>query len=116
MAMQEVFNIAVALIGFLAAWVLRVLWESIKELQRNNKEVSDQLRDNELLVLGQYTKKEELDRVADAILTKISKLENIEVSIAHHYVGREEFLRATDRIFAKLDKIDNDLNRKADKS
>ncbi len=34
---QTIFNIAVAVAGFLGSWVLKVIWEAVKELQTADK-------------------------------------------------------------------------------
>ena len=43
---QAVFNWAVGISGFLGGWVLKVVWEAIKELKGEVREVDKHLNEN----------------------------------------------------------------------
>jgi hypothetical protein len=43
---QGIFNIAIAVSGFLAGWILRVIWSEIKEMQVNQREIEKEINDN----------------------------------------------------------------------
>ena len=75
---QEFFNIAVAVIGAFGGWWMKVMWESMKDLQAMDKELADKVSRIEVLVAGNYVKRDDFDRVIDRIFTK---LDNIEMKI-----------------------------------
>ena len=43
---QNVFNIAVALSGALGGWILKVIWDAIKELKEEVRDVDKHLNEN----------------------------------------------------------------------
>jgi len=43
---QSVFNIAVALSGALGGWILKVIWDAIKELKEEVRDVDKHLNEN----------------------------------------------------------------------
>ena len=43
---QSVFNIAVALSGALGGWILKVIWDAIKELKDEVRDVDKHLNEN----------------------------------------------------------------------
>jgi hypothetical protein len=57
--LQTAFNMAVALGAFLGGWVLNTLWQAIKDLQANEKALSDKVAAVEVLVAGRYMTREE---------------------------------------------------------
>lgn len=115
MTYQELFNIVVMLCGFLGAWVLKAIWDSIKELQQQNRMISKQLSDTELLIVGQYATKTELQHSLTQILDKLGRVESFEIAVANQYVRREELNQVVLQISNKLDRIENKLDSKVDK-
>lgn len=71
---QTLFNIAATVAGFLGGWVLKVIWEAVKELQTADKELAEKVSSIEILVAGQYVKRDDFDRVANAIFAKLDKI------------------------------------------
>lgn len=71
---QTVFNAAVAIAGCLGGWALRVLWDSLKELQADNKQITRRVSEIEVLVAGAYVKKSDYQHDIDKI---VHKLDNI---------------------------------------
>lgn len=43
---QTVFNWAVGIAGFLGGWILKVIWEAIKDLKTEVREVDRHIHDN----------------------------------------------------------------------
>lgn len=68
------FNIAVALSGFLGGWWVKTIWESLKDLQNADKELASKVSQIEVIVAGQYVKRDEFDRTAAAIFVKLDKI------------------------------------------
>jgi len=56
---QELFNIVVGVAGALGGWWLKVMWETLKDLQTADKELMDKVSKIEILVAGAYVKREE---------------------------------------------------------
>lgn len=79
-----VFSALSALFGFL----LHMLWNSIKELTKADMSLAEKVSSIEVLVAGQYIKREEVDQRIESL---------------------------TKALFAKLDRIEEKLDRKADK-
>jgi hypothetical protein len=71
---QTIFNIAVAVAGSLGGWWLKVLWDAVKDLQSADKELAEKVSSIEILVAGQYVKRDDFDRVANAIFAKLDKI------------------------------------------
>lgn len=71
---QTFFNIAVTITGFLGGWWLKVLWDAVKDLQTADKELAEKVSSIEILVAGQYVKRNDFDRVANAIFAKLDKI------------------------------------------
>lgn len=71
---QTFFNIAVTVSGFLGGWWLKVLWDAVKDLQSADKELAEKVSSIEILVAGQYVKRDDFDRVANAIFAKLDKI------------------------------------------
>lgn len=71
---QTIFNIAVAVAGSLGGWWLKVLWGAVKDLQSADKELAEKVSSIEILVAGQYVKRDDFDRVANAIFAKLDKI------------------------------------------
>jgi len=68
------FNIAVALSGFLGGWWVKTIWESLKDLQKTDKDLAEKVSQMEVLVAGQYIRRDEFDRTATAIFVKLDKI------------------------------------------
>ena len=71
---QTFFNIAVAVAGSLGGWWLKVLWDAVKDLQSADKELAEKVSSIEILVAGQYVKRDDFDRFANAIFAKLDKI------------------------------------------
>jgi hypothetical protein len=74
---QEIINYAFAVCGFLGGWVLKVVWESIKEMQKADIKLTEKVSQIELLVAGQYVKNERFEAVIAKLFDKIDKIHDI---------------------------------------
>lgn len=73
---QTVFNIALAITGFLGGWVLKVIWEAVKELQTADKILIEKVASIEILIAGNYMSKTDFDKIAAAIFAKLDKIDD----------------------------------------
>ena len=80
MEQQQLFNILVGVSGTLGGWWLKVMWGALKDLQRADKELAEKVSGIEVLVAGQYVKKEEyttgIERMGAAIFHKLDRIED----------------------------------------
>ena len=73
---QTVFNIALAITGFLGGWVLKVVWDAVKDLQAADKVLVEKVNTIEILIAGNYMSKQDFDKIAIAIFAKLDKIED----------------------------------------
>ena len=73
---QTIINTAIALVGFLGGWILKVIWEAVKELQFADKILVDKVNTIEILIAGNYMSKQDFDKIAAAIFAKLDKIED----------------------------------------
>ena len=73
---QTVFNIALAITGFLGGWVLKVVWDAVKDLQAADKVLVEKVNTIEILIAGNYMSKQDFDKIAAAIFAKLDKIED----------------------------------------
>ena len=74
--MQSIFNIVAGISGFLGAFLMRGQWESIKDLQKAHAELAKKHAETEVLVAGNYAKRDDVERLGQAIFNKLDKIEN----------------------------------------
>lgn len=85
---QTFINIAIGAILAVAGWFLNTIYNSIKDLQAADKDLTEKVADIKTLVAGEYVKQDYFER---------------------------RFEQLSSAIFAKLDKIADKIDGKADK-
>lgn len=75
MDFQVGFNIAVALAGALGGWTLKTIWESLRDLQDDDKVLTDKVQAIEVLVAGHYVTRDDQDKNMAAIFAKLDRIE-----------------------------------------
>ena len=75
MDFQELFNIAMGFIMAIFGWFLRISWESMVSLQRQDRDLADKVARIEVLVAGEYVKKDEFDRAIERLFDKLDHIE-----------------------------------------
>ena len=82
---QAMFNIATGVAGALGGWVLRVLWDAVRDLERQDRALADRVGAIDVLIAGQYVKRdyfemqmvklfEKLDRIDAKLDSKVDKV------------------------------------------
>lgn len=72
---QILFNFAYAAAGTLGGFVLNNLWGAMKDLQRADTILADKVSAIEVLVAGQYVKRDAFDSRIDALFSKLDQME-----------------------------------------
>lgn len=73
---QSIINWAFAAVGALLSFILKVIWDAVKDLQSSDKELVDKVQHMEVLVAGQYVKRDDMDKLGDAIFAKLDRIES----------------------------------------
>ena len=73
---QQLFNVAFAIIGALGGWWMRVMWQSLKELQQQDSKLADKVSNIEVLVAGHYVKRDDMNRDIATIFAKLDRIED----------------------------------------
>lgn len=92
---QTLINYLMAGFGAAISFILKVIWEGLRELQKCDLDITSRISQMQLLVAGEYVKKEDLERSTN--------------------MQREYFEKSLTALFAKLDKIENKLDGKMDR-
>lgn len=73
--MDQIFiNWALTGLAALLGWLLNQLWQAVKDLQSADDTLATKISDIEVLVAGQYVKRDDFDRTATAIFAKLDKI------------------------------------------
>ena len=73
---QELVNWLLAGFGGLIGFLLNVVWQVVKDLQKADKILADQVGEIEVLVAGSYITKTDFTNVTDAIFRKLDRIED----------------------------------------
>ena len=73
---QSLFNVSVGIAGALGGWVLRVLWESMRELQREDRALIDRVAAIDVLIAGQYVRRDHFETMMDRFFEKLDRIES----------------------------------------
>lgn len=68
---QGVFNVAITIAGALGGWVLNTVWNAVKDLQRDDKILSDKVASIEVLVAGKYVTRDEFSNQISSVMVKL---------------------------------------------
>lgn len=75
MEYQELFNYAVAIINFLIGILVKVLWDSLKTLKEADRVLTSDVAAIQILVAGDYVRREYFEKKVDAIFAKLDKIQ-----------------------------------------
>lgn len=73
---QTVINTLTGLVAFFGGIWVKSISDSIKEMKTTDAELANKVQGIELLVAGQYVKREELDKLGVALFSKLDRIEN----------------------------------------
>ena len=75
MELQQAFNILIGFVMTGFGWFLNVAWSSLKSLQEQDRSLADKVARIEVLVAGEYVKKDEFDRAIERLFDKLDHIE-----------------------------------------
>ena len=71
---QTVINWILGCFGGLVGFLLKTVWEAVKDLQAADRALTLKVSDIEVLVAGAYIKKDEFNNVATTIFNKLDRI------------------------------------------
>lgn len=76
METQTLINGGFALFGGLAGYILNTMHQAMRDLQKADTALTEKVQHIEVLVAGSYVKKDDLDKMVDALFTKLDRIES----------------------------------------
>lgn len=73
---QALVNWLLAGFGGLIGFLLNVVWQAVKDLQKADKVLAERVGEIEVLVAGSYITKIDFTQVIDAIFRKLDRIED----------------------------------------
>lgn len=73
---QTIINWVLAGFGGLVGFLLKAVWQAVKDLQTADKELTKKVSEIEVLVAGAYVKKDEFSTSATALFAKLDRIED----------------------------------------
>jgi hypothetical protein len=71
---QSIYNWAFGLLNLVFGFILKAIWDSYKELKSADMALAEKVNSIEILVAGNYVRKDDFDRFTDAIFIKLDKI------------------------------------------
>jgi len=73
---QQLFNIVIAIAGALGGWWMKAMWDGLKDLQKADQSLTREVAQLQTLVAGQYMRREEFERISQAMFAKLDRIED----------------------------------------
>lgn len=73
---QTIFNWVLSAFGALLGFLLRTVWQAVKDLQDADKELTEKVSSIETLVAGQYIRRDEHQITMTALFAKLDRIED----------------------------------------
>lgn len=73
---QTIVNWMLAGFGGLIGFLLNTVWQAVKDLQKADTELTKKVSEIEVLVAGAYVKKDDIDKLSNAIFAKLDRIED----------------------------------------
>lgn len=72
---QSLINTAFAVVGALGGFILKAVWDGIKELREADSALTDKVQRIEVLVAGAYVTREDFGRMTATLFAKLDKID-----------------------------------------
>lgn len=71
---QSYLNWAFGIANLIMGGIIKAMWDSYKDLKKADFHLAEKVNSIEVLVAGQYVKRDDFDRIANAIFVKLDKI------------------------------------------
>jgi len=75
METQSIINLAIGAFGTILGAMLKAVWDAVKDLQASDKTILKDVSELQVLVAGNYIKRDEFDKAIHALFTKLDKID-----------------------------------------
>jgi hypothetical protein len=72
---QSLINMLAGAVSVLFGWILKTVWDAVKDLQQADDELIDKVNRIEVLVAGEYVKREEFKSDIDRLFIKLDVID-----------------------------------------
>ena len=72
---QELINWVLGGFGTVLGFITKAIWDAVKDLQQSDKDLADKVSRIEVLVAGEYVKKDEFNSIMMRIFEKLDHIE-----------------------------------------
>lgn len=72
---QTIVNWLLGGFGTILGFMLKVIWQAVKDLQAADKQLSDEVAAMKVLVAGDYVRKDYLEKTVAALFSKLDRIE-----------------------------------------
>ena len=72
---QNLINALIAVVGSAFGWILKVIWDAVKELQAADDQLIEKVNRIEVLVAGEYVKREDFRADMDRLFDKLDAID-----------------------------------------
>lgn len=70
------FNLAMVAFGTLALFVLNSVWSRLGKLETSDNNLAQEISKLSILVAGEYAKRDEVEKLGEAIFAKLDRIES----------------------------------------
>ncbi len=71
---QQLFNIVFSVAGVLGGWVLKTIWDAVRDLQAADTNLADKVSRIEVLVAGNYITRHEFNNNLQRVFIKLDEI------------------------------------------
>lgn len=68
---QELINWVLGAFGMLLGFIVKSIWDAVKDLQASDKDLADKVSRIEVLVAGEYVRREDFDKILMRLFEKL---------------------------------------------
>lgn len=72
---QTLINAVFAGLGAVLSFVLKIIWDGLRDLQKADIDLATQVSAVKLMMADSYIKKEDFERLSNAIFNKLDRIE-----------------------------------------
>lgn len=76
MESQSIINVLIGLVAFFGGIWVKSISDSLKDMKITDADLANKVQHIEVLVAGQYVKREEMDNLSKALFLKLDRIEH----------------------------------------